>query len=106
MVIKLISETFFVHLLWVPMNVACVSNFLIYLFAVVSSNVSLQLLPGFLVENSPGSKPGIKILCERVEIHGLSRLKHLKKFANSIKVKVSCMNQNSHPHNVQVCFHR
>lgn len=58
------------------------------------------------MERSPGSKPGAKVLCERVEIHGLSRLKNLEKYAHSVKVKVSFVDSSIRPPNVEVCFHR
>ncbi|KAK4393485.1 hypothetical protein Sango_1819300 [Sesamum angolense] len=60
---------------------------------VVSGPMELELSPSLIVENSPGSKPGRKVKCERVQIHGLPRIEHLNKFANSLKVKVSCVNQ-------------
>ncbi|KAL5753152.1 hypothetical protein ACOSQ2_023659 [Xanthoceras sorbifolium] len=73
---------------------------------VVGQNITLQLSPGLVVENSPGSKPGIKVVCGRVNIHGLSRLKNLKKFAHSIKVKVSQNSSILRRPNAEVCFHR
>ncbi|KAL3526896.1 hypothetical protein ACH5RR_011552 [Cinchona calisaya] len=73
---------------------------------VVSQNTSLQLLPVTVVEISPGVKPGTKVLCERVGIQGLSRLKHLKKFPNTLRVKVSYVGTGIRPPTVEVCFHR
>ncbi|KAK1588547.1 hypothetical protein Q3G72_024491 [Acer saccharum] len=76
---------------------------------VVGQNTTLHLLPdGLVVENSPGLKPrpGVKVVCERVNIRGLSRLKDLKKFAHSIKVKVSQNSSNLWPPNAEVYFHR
>ncbi|KAH7566709.1 hypothetical protein JRO89_XS08G0219600 [Xanthoceras sorbifolium] len=73
---------------------------------VVGQNITLQLSPGLVVENSPGSKSGIKVVCGRVNIHGLSRLKNLKKFAHSIKVKVSQNSSILRRPNAEVCFHR
>ncbi|KAK3224512.1 hypothetical protein Dsin_011537 [Dipteronia sinensis] len=74
---------------------------------VVGQNTTLQLSPhGLVVENSPGLKPGVKVVCERVNIRGLSRLKDLKKFAHSIKVKVSQNSSTLRRPNAEVCFHR
>ncbi|XP_042028245.1 uncharacterized protein LOC121775261 [Salvia splendens] len=67
---------------------------------------TLQLSPTLIVENSPGSKPGAKIKCGRVLIHGLPRIKHLNKYANSMKVKVSHATSSGRPPNIYVCFHR
>ncbi|XVF15412.1 hypothetical protein REPUB_Repub09cG0150900 [Reevesia pubescens] len=69
-------------------------------------NKTLQLSPGLLVEKSPGSKPGTKVVCERVHIDGLARFRNLKKFAHSVKVKVSQGNSTLRRPNVEVCFHR
>ncbi|KAK6151141.1 hypothetical protein DH2020_016073 [Rehmannia glutinosa] len=52
---------------------------------VVSGPTMLQISPSLIVEESPGLKPGTKVKCERVLIHGLPRIKHLDKFANSLK---------------------
>ncbi|CAN4122335.1 unnamed protein product [Withania somnifera] len=71
---------------------------------VVSQSATLQISPGIVVENSPGSKPGTKVICKRVQIHGLSRLKSLRKFAHSVKVNVS--NLNPCPPNAEVCLHK
>ncbi|XP_004233464.1 uncharacterized protein [Solanum lycopersicum] len=73
---------------------------------VVSQSTTLQISPGIVVENSPGSKPGTKVICERVQIHGLSRLKSLRKYAHSVKVNVSYLNPSGRPPNAEVCFHR
>ncbi|KAF3639286.1 hypothetical protein FXO38_22750 [Capsicum annuum] len=73
---------------------------------VVSQSTTLQISPGIVVENSPGSNPGTKVICERVQIHGLSRLKSLRKFAHSVKVNVSYLNPTGRPPNAEVCFHR
>ncbi|KAL2499583.1 Uncharacterized protein Adt_25133 [Abeliophyllum distichum] len=71
----------------------------------IFESASLQLSPSLIVEMSPGSKPGTKVKCDRVHIHGLPRLKHLSKFANSVKVKVSYVNPSGRPPNVEICFH-
>ncbi|KAK4416346.1 hypothetical protein Salat_2460100 [Sesamum alatum] len=73
---------------------------------VVSGPTELELSPSLIVENSPGTKPGSKVKCERVQIHGLPRIKHLSKFANSLKVKVSCVNPGGCPPTIGICFHR
>ncbi|KAL6573058.1 hypothetical protein OROHE_002534 [Orobanche hederae] len=72
----------------------------------VSGPTMLQLSPSLIVESSPGLKPGAKVKCERVIVHGLPRVKHLSKFANSVKVKVSCLDPSGRPPNIDVCFHR
>ncbi|KAF3439071.1 hypothetical protein FNV43_RR17346 [Rhamnella rubrinervis] len=75
-------------------------------FIDVAQPYSLQLSHGLPVKNSPGSKPGSFMACERVHICGLSRLKYLKKIAHSLKVKLSGTNASVHLPNVEVCFHR
>lgn len=75
-------------------------------FAVVAQSTSLQLSHGLPVKNSPGSKPGTSMSCERVHIYGLSRLKNLKKIAHSVKVKLSGTNTSVFLPNADVCFHR
>lgn len=57
------------------------------------------------IQNSPGSKPGTSVLCGRVHICGLSRLEHLQKFANTVKVKIST-NSSFRIRPFEVCFHR
>ncbi|GKU98805.1 hypothetical protein SLEP1_g11754 [Rubroshorea leprosula] len=71
------------------------------------SNTTLQLSPGLQVENSPGLKLGVTAVCERVHIHGLSRLQNLSKFAHSVKVKVkvSQVKPSLMKPNVEICFH-
>lgn len=73
---------------------------------VVFQSTKLQISPGILVEKSPGSKPGTKVICERVQIHGFSRLKGLRKYAHSVKLNVSYLNPSGRPSNAEVCFHR
>lgn len=46
------------------------------------------------------------MLCERVHIRGLSRLKNIGKFANTVKVKVSGTNSSTRIPTFEVCFHR
>ncbi|CAH9105361.1 unnamed protein product [Cuscuta europaea] len=72
----------------------------------VSQSINLQLSPALPVENSPGAKPGTKVLCERVEIRGLPRFKNLDKYANSWTVNISYVSQGGRPANIDVCFHR
>ncbi|GAB4846881.1 hypothetical protein Ancab_025889 [Ancistrocladus abbreviatus] len=73
---------------------------------VVGQSKTLQMVPNFPVSNSPGSKPGLVVVAGRVHINGLSRMKNLKRFSNSVKVKVSHLNSSVHQPNVEVCFHR
>ncbi|PSS14135.1 Nuclear envelope integral membrane protein [Actinidia chinensis var. chinensis] len=73
---------------------------------VIGQSTTLQLSPSLPVEKSTGSKPSSVVLCERVQIHGLSRLRNLTKFAHSVKVKVSFINSSARLPNVEVCFHR
>ncbi|KAF5958345.1 hypothetical protein HYC85_005570, partial [Camellia sinensis] len=75
-------------------------------FANVAQLTTLQISPRLPVEKSPGSKHGAIVLCERVLIHGLSRLKNLRKFAHSVKVNVSSVSSSARLPNVEVCFHR
>ncbi|KAJ9538136.1 hypothetical protein OSB04_030869 [Centaurea solstitialis] len=72
----------------------------------VAEFASLQLSPSLVVEGSPGSKPGAQVICERVEINGLSRLRNLTRFFSSVKVKVLNINSTGRPPNITVCFHR
>ncbi|KAF4395036.1 hypothetical protein G4B88_017906 [Cannabis sativa] len=72
---------------------------------VVAPSSVLQLSRGLPVQNTPG-KPGKTVVCERIHIRGLSRVKHLKKFAHSVTVKVSVRNSTVHAPNAEVCFHR
>ncbi|XP_030474114.1 uncharacterized protein LOC115691573 [Syzygium oleosum] len=73
---------------------------------VIGQSTSVQLSPGLPVENSPGSRPGTSMYCERVHIHGLSRMNHLSKIAHSVKVKVFSKSSSLHPTKFEVCFHR
>ncbi|OWM65686.1 hypothetical protein CDL15_Pgr017183 [Punica granatum] len=72
----------------------------------IAKPTSLQLSPSILVDKSPGSRPGVSVLCERVHIHGLSRIKHLRKMAYSVKVKVFSQSGSHQPTKFEVCFHR
>ncbi|PIN13839.1 hypothetical protein CDL12_13534 [Handroanthus impetiginosus] len=97
-----ISPALVLWLLLVFPSISSASEFSL----VVSGPTTLQLSPSVIVENSPGSKPGTKVKCERVQIHGLRRIEHLNKFANSVKVKVSRVNPSGRPPNIEICFHR
>ncbi|KAI4315082.1 hypothetical protein L6164_027928 [Bauhinia variegata] len=72
----------------------------------LNQNASLELSHGLSVGNSPGSKPGASMLCERVHIHGLSRFRNLSKFSHSMVVKVFPRNSNLRLPNIEICFHR
>ncbi|XP_062004908.1 uncharacterized protein LOC133722096 isoform X2 [Rosa rugosa] len=72
---------------------------------VIGENATLQLSNGVLVQNSPGAKPGTSVLCGRVHVCGLSRLKYLEKFADTVKVKIST-NSSFRIRPFEVCFHR
>ncbi|PON58799.1 NEMP family [Trema orientale] len=56
---------------------------------VVAPFAILQLSRGLPVTYSPNSKPGTSMVCERVHIRGLLRIKNLRKFAQSLSLKVS-----------------
>ncbi|CAH1426203.1 unnamed protein product [Lactuca virosa] len=73
---------------------------------IVSEYASLQISPKLAVENSPGSRPGSQVVCERVEIKGLSRFRNLTSFFSSVKVKAIIVNSTGRPPNVTICFHR
>ncbi|XP_010272998.1 PREDICTED: uncharacterized protein LOC104608649 isoform X2 [Nelumbo nucifera] len=75
---------------------------------VVAHPTTLQLSSGFPVKDSPGSKPSMSMVCNRVHIRGLSRLKSLRKYAHSLKVIVKVIQTGSgiRLQNVEVCFHR
>ncbi|BFG35781.1 hypothetical protein CerSpe_220550 [Prunus speciosa] len=73
---------------------------------VAAESARLQLSHAMPVKNAPGSKPGTLVLCERVHIHGLSRLKYLGKFANTAKLKISAINSSIRIPAIEVCLHR
>lgn len=79
---------------------------LLYLLVVGEFNKTLQLTLALQVEKSPGLKPGTSVVCGRVHVDGLSRFRNLKKFAHTVKVKVSQGNSTLRRPNVEVCFHR
>ncbi|WCJ31438.1 hypothetical protein M5689_012933 [Euphorbia peplus] len=69
---------------------------------VVGESTKLLLSPSFRVVDSPGTKPGSSLLCQRVHVRGLSRFTNLKKFSHSLKLT---LNTSTVP-KVAVCFHR
>ncbi|CAI0430526.1 unnamed protein product [Linum tenue] len=73
---------------------------------VVGERSRLEVSPSLSVVNSPGTKPGTRLLCERVHVHGLSRLKNLKKFSHSLKVNLTHSSSTLRGPSVEVCFHR
>ncbi|BBH05886.1 Uncharacterized conserved protein DUF2215 [Prunus dulcis] len=73
---------------------------------IAAESARLQLSHGMPVKNSPGSKPGTLVLCERVHIRGLSRLKYLGKFAHTAKLKISATNSSIRIPAIEVCLHR
>ncbi|XP_043711440.1 uncharacterized protein LOC122660269 isoform X3 [Telopea speciosissima] len=74
----------------------------------VAQPITLQLSSGLPVENSPGSKPGEVMVCQRIHIYDLSRLQDLSKYAHSVKAVVKDARANSRGRlpNIEVCFHR
>ncbi|XP_058080351.1 uncharacterized protein LOC131228601 isoform X2 [Magnolia sinica] len=76
--------------------------------SIATHPTTLLLSSGRAVENSPGSKPGTLMVCERIHIRGQPRLQNLGKYAHSLKVKVNITQTSSraHPRNIEVCFHR
>ncbi|CAK7339744.1 unnamed protein product [Dovyalis caffra] len=73
---------------------------------VVGESSKVQISPSVEVLNSPGTKLGTWVLCARVDIHGLPRLKNLNKFSHSLKLKLSRSNSTFRRPNVEVCFYR
>ncbi|KAM7262715.1 hypothetical protein ACFE04_000398 [Oxalis oulophora] len=73
-----------------------------------ANNNTLRFSSGVQVKNSPGTKPGAVAVCQRVHLHGLSRIriKDLSKFAHSVHVKVSQDNSSLRMPVFEVCFHR
>lgn len=74
--------------------------------AVVGQSTALQIVPSLLVKNSPGVKPGVNVLAERVHIYGLSRMKNLKRFSHAVTVKVLHLNSSLRQPTFEICFHR
>ena len=82
-----------------------VLSFFTFDLAVAAPSAVLELSRGLPVKNSPG-KPGKSMVCERIYIHGLSRIKNLRKFAHSAMVKISGKYSSFYLPNAEVCFHR
>ncbi|XP_038978529.1 uncharacterized protein LOC120108871 [Phoenix dactylifera] len=75
---------------------------------VVSHPGKLKLPPGRPVEGSPGSRLGSVMTCNRVHIHGVSRLRHPTKFAHSLKVRLSVTQRDAlfRIQTIELCFHQ
>ncbi|CAN0864880.1 hypothetical protein LINGRAHAP2_LOCUS9068 [Linum grandiflorum] len=73
---------------------------------VVGESSRLNVTPSLPVVNSPGTKPGTRLLCERVRIDGLPRLRNLNKFSHSLKVTLTHSSSALRGPSVEVCFHR
>nr|XP_023919477.1 nuclear envelope integral membrane protein 1 isoform X3 [Quercus suber]POF01617.1 nuclear envelope integral membrane protein 1 [Quercus suber] len=73
---------------------------------VVGESTRLQLSHGLRVNTSTGSKPGTSVVCERVHIRGLPRLKNLGKIAHVVKVNVLQRDPSIRTSKTEVCFHR
>ncbi|XP_023638543.1 uncharacterized protein LOC17886201 isoform X2 [Capsella rubella] len=69
----------------------------------VGETVSLQVTPRTEVIDSPGLKPGLTSICERLHIHGLQRLNHIDRYAHSLKLTLL---SNSDSNSIDICFHR
>ncbi|KAJ4762873.1 transmembrane protein (DUF2215) [Rhynchospora pubera] len=76
--------------------------------AVDSHPSSLVLPVGDAIVDSPGSRPGAKLTCNRVHIRGYSRLHHLSKYANALRVAVSVSEGDAlfRVQTIELCFHR
>lgn len=72
--------------------------------------MKIRLPEGQLVEKFPGAKPGVVMTHNRVFIRGLSRVRNLKKYANSLKVRACFILEDQNPSArvppFEVCFHR
>ncbi|KAF3970358.1 hypothetical protein CMV_005939 [Castanea mollissima] len=73
---------------------------------VVGESTRLQLSHGLPVNTSTGSKPGTSVVCERVHIRGLPRLKNLGKISHVVKVNVLQRDPSIRTSKTEVCFHR
>lgn len=80
--------------------------FYLFGFAVVGESTRLQLSHCLPVNTSTGSKPGTSVVCERVHIRGLPRLKNLGKIAHVVKVNVLQRDPSIRTLKTEVCFHR
>uniref|UniRef100_A0A1J3F232 Uncharacterized protein n=1 Tax=Noccaea caerulescens TaxID=107243 RepID=A0A1J3F232_NOCCA len=70
---------------------------------VVGETKEIQFSPSLEVKASPGLKPEITTLCERIHIHGIPRFEHMHKYAYSLKLTLSV---SSAEDDIHVCFHR
>lgn len=100
------SSVFTLRFLLVAFSVLVFTVSAEQLSLVVGESSTLQISPRLLVKNSPGLKPGTAVLCERVHIQGISRLKHLDKYAHSAKVKVTQNSSIIRQPLLEACFHR
>ncbi|KAL9270929.1 hypothetical protein AKJ16_DCAP25668, partial [Drosera capensis] len=73
---------------------------------VVGETTVLEVVPSVAVRDSPGAKLGLVVGAARVRVYGLSRMKYLKKYLHSVKLKVSYSSSSPRQPNVEVCFHR
>ncbi|KAM3709125.1 hypothetical protein ACB094_02G149400 [Castanea mollissima] len=73
---------------------------------VVGESTRLQLSHGLPLNTSTGSKPGTSVVCERVHIRGLPRLKNLGKISHVVKVNVLQRDPSIRTSKTEVCFHR
>lgn len=82
------------------------------LLADVTIGEAIKLRPvadGVFVESSPGVRAGDLVACMRVRIHGISRIKNLKKFAVVTRVRVQAADSAAYRISVpkvEVCVHR
>ncbi|KAJ3673156.1 hypothetical protein LUZ60_006530 [Juncus effusus] len=75
----------------------------------VYSHPSSVVLPvGDLTEGSPGSRAGSKLACNRIHIHGYSRLRHLSNYAHALKIRLSVSQGDAlfRVQTIELCFHR
>ncbi|URD72051.1 hypothetical protein MUK42_09208 [Musa troglodytarum] len=72
--------------------------------SVVAHPSKIVLPPGRTVEGSPGAA----LACNRVHIHGFSRLRHPSKYPRALKVRVSVDEGDAlfRIQTVEICFHK
>ncbi|XP_020594836.1 uncharacterized protein LOC110034938 [Phalaenopsis equestris] len=77
-------------------------------FAVASHPSLVRLSPGRPVENSPGTRTGAVVTCNRVHFRGFSRVHALDKFFHALKVTASVSQGDGlfRMQTVELCFHR
>ncbi|KAL0925979.1 hypothetical protein M5K25_004359 [Dendrobium thyrsiflorum] len=76
---------------------------------VVTSHPSLlRLSPGRPVDNSPGTRTGAVVTCNRVHLRGLSRIRDLDKFFHALRLTASVSQGDGlfRIQTVELCFHR